>query len=201
MTLYRPRDVISLLNIAWQAAGRARRESIIETDLEGAADEVSSDRLNDLVREYEYVFPGLPEVVSVFKGSPAQRTYGAIVDALDECASRAVSGRAQESMGLFDSGEELFNLLFSVGLLGLEQRGTGEFRFCHDGSNVVSRGESREQRVAVHPAYWRALGCHVDEAEGGLIVRVDDTEAALAQEGRKEDLMEFMWVPAVAATA
>ena len=59
LTLYRPRDVLSLLNQAfYRAAGVGRGEIVLE-DLESTATEISNNRLNDLVKEYREIIPGL----------------------------------------------------------------------------------------------------------------------------------------------
>lgn len=51
-TLYRPRDILVLLNAAYRVAGWDLRDSIILSDTDTSAHQISNDRLGDLQKEY-----------------------------------------------------------------------------------------------------------------------------------------------------
>src|SRR5205814_4348837 len=67
-TLYRPRDILVLLNEAYVNARRDSRESIVERDVEKTATNISQHRLEDLCKEYDRVLPGVRLFVSAFRG-------------------------------------------------------------------------------------------------------------------------------------
>lgn len=83
-TLYRPRDILVLLNEAYMSVLRDKREEIVGSDVEGTAKQISQNRLEDLMKEYERVLPGLKLFVSLFEGGRAQESVGAVADRLDE---------------------------------------------------------------------------------------------------------------------
>ena len=56
-TLYRPRDLLSLLNQAYFAAGRSGRETLVFSDIEQTAKSISDISLEDLKKEYASVLP------------------------------------------------------------------------------------------------------------------------------------------------
>jgi hypothetical protein len=58
MTLYRPRDLIVLLNQAFFEASKRSSQRIGADDIAGGALEISCRRLDDLVSEYGDVIPG-----------------------------------------------------------------------------------------------------------------------------------------------
>src|SRR5262249_182054 len=57
-TLYRPRDIVVLLNHAFLRAQRDKRNEIVDRDVEKAGVEISQHRLDDLCKEYDGVLPG-----------------------------------------------------------------------------------------------------------------------------------------------
>jgi hypothetical protein len=58
LTLYRPRDVIALMNTAYDHARRQQRDTLINADFDASAKLISETRFDDLGKEYESVFPG-----------------------------------------------------------------------------------------------------------------------------------------------
>lgn len=52
LTLYRPRDVIALLNAAIEQARRQKRETLIENDFNESSKQISVTRFDDLGKEY-----------------------------------------------------------------------------------------------------------------------------------------------------
>lgn len=75
LTLYRPRDLISLLNNAFYRALSHDRTAIVDEDIEQTAKEISQTRLDDLFKEYKYVFPGLEPLVNSFANASPERSY------------------------------------------------------------------------------------------------------------------------------
>ena len=67
-TLYRPRDIIVLLNTTFSQVARGDRYEIGTKDIEISSIQISNDRLNDLLKEYDTVFPGLKPLINIFKG-------------------------------------------------------------------------------------------------------------------------------------
>ena len=75
LTLYRPRDILILLNSAFESAKRRLPDqlptTIATTDLEFSAKTISSNRLDDLRKEYRHIFKSIDAVTSVFaNGNP-----------------------------------------------------------------------------------------------------------------------------------
>ncbi|MDE3256985.1 MAG: hypothetical protein OYM47_04035 [Gemmatimonadota bacterium] len=81
-TLYRPRDLLVLLNGAAVRADRTGRKDIIEDDIRITSKQVSLDRLADLNKEYEGVFPGLSIVTDYLIGGDAFQTLDSIMNRL-----------------------------------------------------------------------------------------------------------------------
>jgi hypothetical protein len=62
LTLYRPRDLVGLLNNAFNHARSHSRTTIVNEDVEASAREISSSRLDDLRKEYKEVIPGIEKL-------------------------------------------------------------------------------------------------------------------------------------------
>ncbi|HTG15106.1 MAG TPA: ATP-binding protein, partial [Blastocatellia bacterium] len=112
LTLYRPRDLISLLNTAYYRARRQNRETLIDDDFRASAKEISINRLTDLSNEYESVFPGVGDYTSRFANleSPRLTVQEAanIIDVLAGSATFAASALQHfrivgESMGVLSA--------------------------------------------------------------------------------------------------
>lgn len=175
LTLYRPRDVIALLNGAYQEACRADRERLIDEDLEGTATRISRNRLSDLHKEYEHVLPGLPDFAEAFRGKPARGTYANVVSLLDDIVAQGHAGEGARDFALLRTGSDAFNALFSVGFLGLQDDAAASVRFCHDGSNTDVQHIAATRQVVIHPCYWRALDITSEQTQE-VLVRVDDED-------------------------
>ncbi|MFT4064762.1 P-loop ATPase, Sll1717 family [Paraburkholderia sp.] len=157
-TLYRPRDLLSLLNEAFYSASRENRSTAIFSDLEFAARSISVARLEDLWKEYQKVFPSIQTVSNVFAdGEPefdvatATELLGRVIEKLDEDESQAVLRdiRLLEPSGILQG-------LYSVGFLGVQEITTGTFTFCHDGRTPDVAFDDKS-RLLIHPCYWLGL--------------------------------------------
>lgn len=78
-TLYRPRDILVLINKAHVLAQRRGDSKLSWTVVEIAAKEISHDRIEDLIKEYDKVLPGIRSFVGVFEGRPAFAPVGELV--------------------------------------------------------------------------------------------------------------------------
>ena len=157
-TLFRPRDLLVLLNQAAVHAAREGRQAIIESDVDETSKQISIDRLTDLQKEYEGVFPGLRRIVKSFYGINAFRTIREVRAQLDELI-KDESYRFVESadIALLGTGSNIIDALYSVGFLGLEDPATGTISFCHDGARSSISRVAADRLIAIHPCYWRAL--------------------------------------------
>lgn len=174
-TLFRPRDILVLLNEAHVNALREGRNEIIEKDIEKSATSISQHRLEDLCKEYDKVLPGLRLFVSSFRGKPATQILHAVVDQLQYIADHNdYSEIASRDLVLFENGGEMFSALYSVGFLGLKDKVSGNYNFCHDGSMsaLVSIGEDRE--TLVHPCYWKALDTALSSESDDMLIQIND---------------------------
>lgn len=174
-TLYRPRDILVLLNEAYANARRDNRDAIIEKDVEKSATIISQHRLEDLCKEYDKVLPGLRIFVSAFHGKPAQQTFTQVVAQLDEIAAENdYSEVASRDLVLFENGGAMFSALYSVGFVGLRDKVIGTYTFCHDGtmSALISIEANRE--TLVHPCYWKALDVSVANEQDEVLIQIND---------------------------
>ena len=184
LTLYRPRDLIALINGAFQVAGNDGRESLIGGDVEVTATRISQNRLNDLYKEYEQVLPGLPQFAQVFDGQSARISYEDLQALLEPVVAGIHDGPSARTFALLRTGEDAFRALYSVGFLGV-QEADGMVRFCHDGSDTDVKELATTRTVVVHPCYWRALSLR-DAVPDEVAVSVDDEDdVALAPPGKK----------------
>ena len=157
LTLYRPRDVLALLNQAfYRAAGQGRARIMLE-DLESTAQEISETRLDDLHKEYKAILPGLSVLTASFAGhnpectsADASARLAAVVGAPHEDAA------TQQHLEIVKDFGALVRSLYSVGFIGLRDPASGTFGYCHDGRSPSQQIEEFD-KVLVHPCYWMAL--------------------------------------------
>ena len=174
-TLYRPRDLLVLLNQAALHAAREGRQGIIETDIEEKSKQISSDRLTDLLREYEGVFPGLRLIVKSFFRVQAFRTMADVRLKLDSLIQDE-SFRVPESsdIAVLGTSSHIIDALYSIGFLGLEDQATGTISFCHDGALSSISDVAESQRIAIHPCYWKALDTIETSISTDVVVEIYD---------------------------
>ena len=174
-TLYRPRDILVLLNQAFVVAARAGRQEIIEDDVQATSRQIAQDRLTDLVNEYSHVFPGIGIFIKSFKGRPAQIEYQHLVNFLGLMIEENPYSEEQASdLALLGSGTELFNALYSIGFLGLKDQTSSSFLFSHDGARSDLDAIKPDQMTIVHPCYWKALEISDKEIDQTVLVDIND---------------------------
>ncbi|MDP3702608.1 MAG: ATP-binding protein [Hylemonella sp.] len=170
-TLYRPRDLLSLLNQSFYQAGREDRATIILRDVEQTAKTISETRLEDLQKEYSAIFPSVAQATRCFaNGSPELTSADALakLDALSTTAQWRDDPQGQQDYLILKS-EGLLRALYSVGFLGIHDPVSNTFAFCHDGRSPDKEFQPTD-RVLIHPCYWISLNLTrnaftADEAE------------------------------------
>jgi hypothetical protein len=157
-TLYRPRDLLSLLNETFFCAARHSRETAIITDLDHAAQSISVARLEDLWKEYSKIFPSIQLVTSSFKDGEPELLVGSAIEAMEHHIDSSEDSSNHESLAetriLQASG--LLQSLYSVGFIGTHDSNTSAFSFCHDG-RTPDKGFENRDKILIHPCYWLGL--------------------------------------------
>jgi hypothetical protein len=162
LTLYRPRDLLLLMNEAFRRAGRIASQQISEKEIGGSAKSISESRLADLDKEYGKHFPGLDLLISRFNGTKPEWTISGIDQLLTPLLSdETLPGPVIQHFRILSDARSIIRDLFSIGFLGLSDSATGNFVFCHDGRSPEKQlGD--ELSVLVHPCYWMALNFSAD---------------------------------------
>jgi hypothetical protein len=174
-TLYRPRDLLVLLNSAYVLAVRQGRRQIIDEDVLSSSRGISAERLDDLLKEYDTVFPGLRLFVRVFDNQSAFNSYGEVIALLEGAIkTERYESPVAADFALFGSAQEAFLALYSVGFLGLKDAASDHYHFCHDGASANLLTIEEQRNVAVHPCYWRALNAEVAVGRESIVIEADD---------------------------
>lgn len=157
LTLYRPRDLLVLLNNAFYHALQHGRETIHGEDVEHSAVEISENRLADLLKEYQTIFPGLERMTRAFTDGPGLWTGENVRGLLrDVAASPDLAPEEAQHFAILSSPDGNVQALYSVGFLGVKDAGSTRFKFCHDGNQTKLEISSKAECL-VHPCYWRSL--------------------------------------------
>lgn len=157
-TLYRPRDLLSLLNEAFFCAFRHNRQTAIQEDLEYAAKSISIARLEDLWKEYQKIFPSIHICTNAFKSVEPEQTV-AIAKRKIEAAYGNINNeedpKVESEYNLLKS-TGILQSLYSVGFFGIKDKNSGAFSFCHDG-RTPDKGFNDNDKILIHPCYWLGL--------------------------------------------
>jgi hypothetical protein len=170
-TLYRPRDLLSLLNQAFFNAARESRDTIILSDIDQTAKIISVTRLEDLIKEYKEIFPLIEISTHVFANKNPELSHSEAADILAETIMHPSIKNNIEAMRDWEilKADGVIRALYSVGFLGIHDVASNTFMFCHDGRNPDKEFETTD-RVLIHPCYWIGLNLtrsalSLDEAE------------------------------------
>jgi hypothetical protein len=157
LTLYRPRDILVLLNNAFlNAKGQGRAQIVLE-DIENSSKGISENRLNDLHKEYESIFPSIDLFTKSFVGiSPylSYRNASEIIQPIIDKDNHKVE--KQIDLVLFESPLQVIERLYSVGFIGIKEEANNSYIFCHDGK-VPTKEITESSYFLLHPCYWLAL--------------------------------------------
>lgn len=161
LTLYRPRDLIGLLNQAFSAALQKKSNKIAISDIESSAAEISKERQEDLVKEYRDVIPGLSRFMLALGNGGARLRYVKACEILSSLFADVHEPRVQQDLEAIGSADEIVSVLYGTGVLGVRDEATGSFVFSHDGK---SNGRTMDDRteLLIHPSYWKALNINAD---------------------------------------
>lgn len=196
LTLYRPRDLLLLLNEAFNQAGREGRECIVDPDIDSAAKSMSEARRYDLFKEYKDLIPGLEVYINAFSNGKARLKFSEISEILDKAMkNRSLPDKILQHMEILGSPSEAIRTLYSIGFLGTKEQQTQSYIFCHDGRRPDLELNS-ESNILIHPCYWIAL--NLDNGELGQSESEeihDDYDIAVTSETpeiRKHKLGQFI---------
>ena len=164
-TLYRPRDLLSLLNEAFYGAGKHSQSRIVSKHIESAAQTISRIRLEDLRKEYDAILPGLPAYISAFYRSEPNILVDIAHRLLEELLEAGSDDPVvQQDFHIFDNPQDVLRSLYSIGFIGVRDAAAGTFVFCHDG-RAPDRKFSDPDSILIHPCYWIALNCKRDDID------------------------------------
>ena len=172
-TLYRPRDILSLLNEAFVVAARDGRTEIIETDVDATVKTISRIRLQDLHKEYSVILPGLERFTSAFKAGPSQMSVMNCQARLEDISEGVDSEAEAQTFALFNSASDVGQALYSIGFFGTQDPSSKIFAFCHDG-RMLDRTLRAADKIMVHPCYWMALDIADSELEPTMAEEIFD---------------------------
>jgi hypothetical protein len=159
LTLYRPRDLLALLNESFYVAGKEHQTHLVQRHLDSTARSISEHRLDDLQKEYDAILPGLNSYISVFHGRDPELDVEQIINLVEALLSAGSQDPViQQDFLILEDARAVLRMLYSVGFLGVRDATTGKFIFCHDG-RAPDREFAVGDRVLVHPCYWMALNC------------------------------------------
>lgn len=192
LTLYRPRDIIVLLNNAFLRANGRDRLQIIPEDIDVTAKSISTNRLNDLLKEYENVFPALDEFVNEFSGKPTQFKVSSAKDIIAKVMAKpSLEKRKVQDLAFIDNSNQVLLRLYSVGFVGMYNDKSSSFVFCHDGREP-DRNFDDNSTILVHPCYWLALGNTdiqiTDEQADEIHDEYDIEISSISEEQRKQKI-------------
>lgn len=156
-TLYRPRDIISLLNKAFFSALSEERNVLIMDDIEIAAKSISKARLDDLQKEYYTIFPCIKPAVNAFMGTSTKMSVHDVLRLIEDNFTQFgnLNELERADFGVLKS-DGVLRSLYSVGFVGIFDNQSNIFTFCHDGRNP-DREFRANDNVLIHPCYWIAL--------------------------------------------
>ena len=156
LTLYRPRDILALLNQAFYRAMRHGQKQIALSDLNSTAQEISKTRLDDLHKEYKAIVPGLDILTSAFNNRDPELTGSDASEIVTRSIATSPKDQIAEQHFEIVGSRELVRSLYSIGFVGVKDSTSGAFAFCHDG-RPPTRNIDGQEKLLVHPCYWMAL--------------------------------------------
>ena len=158
-TLYRPRDILSLLNQAFFLAGKDGVQKISSNHIRQTSRQISRNRLIDLNKEYKGIFPSLSEFTAAFRDSNPEFSLEEVTSLLSQVIdSRSEDPIIQQDFDILGGPEAALDMLYSVGFIGISGPEEDRFVFCHDG-RTRDREFLSTNKVLIHPCYWIALNC------------------------------------------
>lgn len=159
-TLYRPRDILILLNSAFENASKRDLSAMVTTislqDLEKSAKVISTNRLDDLHKEYRHIFPSVDSSISVFANRSPEMSLAEACELLLGVLGGPASLESSTELAIFSQPEDLIRALYGIGFFGMYDAGSGSYIFSHDGRRPDAEFQPG-QKLLIHPCYWMAL--------------------------------------------
>ena len=157
-TLYRPRDLLVLLNKAFNNAMSHNSNQIVDEDIDCSAKDISSSRLDDLRKEYNATIPGLKEIIQVFHEKSPKLTALEANNLIDKLfkLEEDITPLLRQTLAIMQSPVNILKTLFSIGFIGIFNKESNSFVFCHDGRDPGCKIENTTS-ILIHPCYWLAL--------------------------------------------
>ncbi|MBY8190854.1 ATP-binding protein [Vibrio fluvialis] len=160
LTLYRPRDILVLLNNAFLNASSQDRDEIVPDDIELSAKSISENRYHDLIKEYDTIFPALQLFTSSFSSSSAELSIEKARALINPIISRDDHDiHYQRDVAIFENSDQVLQRLYGIGFLGIKDINSSSYVFCHDGRELVKE-TNENSTFLIHPCYWLALNVH-----------------------------------------
>ena len=173
-TLYRPRDLVLLLNSAFYSASKRNSGKIVPDDIRTSATELSQNRFDDLVKEYSAVSPGLQRYCTLFSGGAPELRYDDVSERIERLRHEDdLPPPIQQELSILDKTEDIIAGLFSVGFFGIKDEISGNFKFCHDGRSKSFEIKS-SSIILIHPCYWMALNLTSEPLTKDEISQIND---------------------------
>ncbi len=187
LTLYRPRDLIALLNAAYYQAQRQQRQTLIEDDFDKSAKLISLTRYGDLGKEYESVFPGVSSLTSVFANGASKVSWSqAIENVRRAMASEELTQEAAQHFAILEAPETALHGLYGIGFIGILDQTLGSYVFSHDGKRA-DRSFGPDDKLMIHPCYWSALNLSHDQLDQEEAEQIyDEYEITIASHSSDE---------------
>ena len=196
LTLYRPRDILVLLNNAFLHAATHDREQIILEDIDSSAKSISENRLFDLQKEYETIFPALNLFTAAFSSGPSELLVDDAKVILESVLSKDDHDiEMQRDIAIFEDSTQVLQRLYGIGFVGIYDEKAGSFVFCHDGRDPAKE-VSADSKILVHPCYWLALNLKektldIDQA-GEIFDEYDIEISSISEEQRQARIGQIM---------
>ena len=167
-TLYRPRDILGLIQATLERAERSGSSKISLADVQRSAKEISENRLRDLFKEYTMMLPLLPAYAEVWRSGSVQRRVESLKGSIEARleTTRSSSQERQEWLVFRKDTSAALKQQYGVGLVGIQDRRTGAYSFCQDGRPRMEEIFDSDQ-VMLHPAYWHGLDANGTQLETG----------------------------------
>jgi hypothetical protein len=197
LTLYRPRDVIALLNAAIEQARRQNREkTLIENDFQESAKQISVIRFDDLGKEYASIFLGVSQLTTAFANGPTKFSVDFAIQTIKRIRDNpTLDADVLQHLIILGSEIDIAKELYGIGFFGMLDKQNSTWVFSHDGKRAnknISIGDS----LMVHPCYWSALNLQKDDLEQGIAEQMfDDYEItihSLTKEQRSSKLGQLI---------
>lgn len=187
LTLYRPRDVVALLNAAYYQAQRQQRTTLIEDDFSSSAKQISLTRYNDLGKEYESVFPGVSALTAAFSNGLAKLQWDEAVELVGTAMhGDDLSAVALQHFKILDKPDEALKALYGIGFIGIYDNRLSSFVFSHDGKRP-DRLFGGKDVLMIHPCYWAALNLrHEDLDQSDAEQIYDEYEITIASQSSEQ---------------